>query len=213
VRGLGRSAALLAVCALASPRARADAGALSLSLGGGGALVSVRAPYATDSSQTGTAWSTSLQLTYSLTNQVELGVQGFFEPPAQFVHSNATIANDAGTFRGSLAERTSRIGAALRVRRVFGLVWQPFVSLDAGWSHRTFSRLDLFDVSGGTARSFGLQLPDSAQDAFLLAPAIGLRWSDDHLAVGVEPRVELLIGSPTAWSVVVPLTVSWSWYL
>jgi hypothetical protein len=66
--------------------------------------------------------------------------------------------------------------------------------------------------SGGS-RSFGLQIPDASQDALVLAPTIGVRWSGDHLSFGVEPRVEFLVSSQTSWAVIVPLTVSWAWYL
>jgi hypothetical protein len=214
VNALRLTSAIVSAGALLVAQSRplqADAGALSFELAGGASLLSVRAPNATAAAETGTAWSLALGASYALTSKLELGVHAFFEPPEQFVHDNASITTDAGTFKGSLTERSSRLGAAIRVRRLFGLVWRPVVGIDAGWSHRTFSRLDLVD--GSTGRSFLLQLPEASQDALLLAPAIGLRWTDDHIAFGIEPRVELLVARQTTWSVVVPLTISWSWYL
>jgi len=50
-------------------------------------------------------------------------------------------------------------------------------------------------------------------DKLSLAPFVGLEWlATDRLSFSIVPRVELLVGSPSAVSVIVPFTMGWSFY-
>ena len=210
-----RPGALSAVLILVVPSAsRADRGALSLELAAGGSIVNVRAPYATGApSQLGTSWVTSLGSSYGLSNHVELTGRFFWEPSQQFVHSGATVNSSAGALTGSLTEHTQRFGALAGARLVFGYVWRFSAGADVGWSQRSFSKLDHFDVSTGAPRSYGLQLADTSQPSFIFAPSVAVSWTGDHYAVGLAPRFEVLTGSVSTWSIAIPLTLAWSWYL
>lgn len=210
-----RPGALSVFLILVAPAAaRADRGALSLELGAGGSIVNVRAPYATGApSQLGTSWATSLGASYGLSNHLELTGRFFWEPSEQFVHSGVTVQSAAGALTGSLREETQRFGALAGGRLVFGYVWRFFVGAEVGWSDRSFSRLDHFDVSSGTPRSYGLRLAETSQSAIALAPTVGVQWTSDHYAIGMAPRFEILVGGASTWALVAPLTLAWSWYL
>ncbi len=210
-----RPGALSAFLILVGPvAARADRGALSLELGAGGSIVNVRGPYATGApSQIGTSWATSLGASYGLSNHLELTGRFFWEPPEQFVHNGATVSSPSGALTGSLTEHTQRFGALAGARYVFGYVWRFSAGADIGWSQRSFSKLDHFDVSTGAPRSYGLQLADTSQASFVFAPSVAVLWTGDHFAVGLAPRFEILTGSVSTWSVAIPLTLAWSWFL
>ena len=129
------------------------------------------------------------------------------------MHNGATVSTGSGSFAGSLSERAQRTGAAIGLRYVQGPVWQFLVGADVGLSLQSHSSVDHFDVSGAGARNYRLGLVDTTQLAALVAPSVGLRWVGDRFSFGLEPRFELLAGPSTSWSVVVPLTVAWSWFL
>jgi len=204
----------LALLLTGTAPARAERSALSLELGGGLSVVNVRAPYADGApSQLGTSWATSLGASFALSNHLELTGRLFWEPSQQFVHSGATVNSDAGPLTGSLSEHTQRFGALAGARAVFGYVWRFSIGAEIGWSDRMFSGIDHFDVSSGTARSYGLRLADTSQSTIAFAPGIGVQWTSDHYAIGLAPRLEILVGGASTWALVAPLTFAWSWYL
>jgi hypothetical protein len=205
-----RARFLLLLFVAVAGAAQADRGELSLELGLGAAAVNVRSPYADGNpSAIGTMFATSLGATYAQSNHLELDARAFWEPPATFVHPNATVQG----LPGSLSESTQRFGALAGARVVTGYAWRFFAGLDLGASIRAFSQADHFDVKGSTPRSYGLQLADTTQMAIDVAPNAGVAFVGDHYSIGVSPRFELLLGSPTTWSFVLPLTLTYGWFL
>jgi hypothetical protein len=79
----------------------------------------------------------------------------------------------------------------------------------------TYSEFQHIDVAGlDGATDFGLALPAFNTDNVLLAPSVGLEWSGgDHWSFSLVPRAHFLLGPEPTFAIVVPLTVSWSWYL
>lgn len=190
--------------------ARADRGAVTLEVLPGVSVANVRAPESFGSpGQLGTAASLAVAGRYGVSSGLEVGLAAFWEPPVSWVHAGAMYEQ----FAGSLTSRSSRAGALAELRLVRGLVWRASVALGVGLSERSFSQLNLFDVSGATPRSFGLHLGDTTAMEAIFAPSIGLRWTGDRVAVGIEPRLEVLLGGSTSWALSVPLTLAWSWYL
>ena len=190
--------------------AHADRGALTVEASSGVSIESVRLPPSLGSAaQVGASASVDLAGWYAVTNGLELGVRAFLEPPSSWVHDGAS----SGQFNGSLTSTSSRFGAVAGARFVHGLIWQFTAGASAGFSQRFFSNLDLYDVSGASPRSFGLQLANFSTTSTVVAPSLGLRWIGDHLSVGIEPRLELLFGPGVAWAVTIPLSLSWSVYL
>ena len=204
----GCALAFLALALHAGP-AGADLGAFSVEALPAISVSSVKLPIALGSAtQTGSALSLNLAGHYALSNNLEVGAVTFFEPGTNWVHAGAAYQQ----FSGSLTSRASRVGALADVRLVGGLVWRASAGVGLGFSRRAFSQLDLYDVSGPTPRSFGLSIGDAALTNFVVAPTIGLRWTGDHAAFGIEPRFEVLVGQGASWAVTVPLSFAWSWY-
>lgn len=202
--------ATLLAASLAAGPARADRGAVTLEVLPGVNVANVRAPEAFGSpGQLGTATSLAVAGRYGITSGLEVGVAAFWEPPSSWVHAGAMYQQ----FAGSLTSRSSRAGGLAEVRLVRGLVWRVAAGLAVGLSQRSFSELNLFDISGVTPRNFGLHLDDTTAMETVVAPSLGLRWTGDRVAVGIEPRLEVLIGGSTSWALTVPLTLAWSWFL
>jgi hypothetical protein len=200
---------LLALLVIAGA-ARADRGQLSLELGLGGAAVDVHAPYAVGSpAVVGTTSAFSLGMRYSKTNFLDLEAKAFWELPATYVHNDVTVQG----FLGALQETSQRFGALAGARLVTGFSWRFFAGADVGYSLRMASDLNHFDVSRPTPHSYGLQLANTTQGAAVVAPTAGVLYVGDHYSIGVAPRFEVLIGSPMSWAFVVPLTLSYGWYL
>jgi len=196
--------------------AHAERGAVSADLSWGVALINVRAPYAQGApSQLGGSLTTLLGVRYALTNSVEVGVAAFYQPPTTFTHGDAQVSSPGGTLPGTLSERTQQIGLLLRGRFVHGFTWRLIAGGDVGFASRSFSNIDHYDVSDPATgpRSYGLNLADTSQKAFLLAPSAGVEWAGDHFTIGLAPRVEFLLGSERTWALSLPLSISWSWYL
>jgi hypothetical protein len=211
-RDLLAGALALSLCTAA----RAERSAVSLDIGSGVALISVRAPYAQGApSQTGTSFVTSLGFRYALTNTLELGAAAFYEPPSTFTHADAHVPSPGGLLPGTLSERTQQFGLLARGRFVQGFTWRFVAGADVGFAIRSFSNVDHYDVSDPSTgpRSYGLNLADTSQKALLVAPSAGVEWTGDRFTIGLVPRVEVLFGNPRTWAVSLPLTLSWSWYL
>jgi hypothetical protein len=203
-------ARLLLLLVTVAGAAHADRGELSLELGLGGSLANVHAPYADGSpAKVGTTSAFSLGVTYGKTNFLELDAKAFWELPATFVHNGVTVQG----FPGDLQESSQRFGALAGVRFVTAYSWRVFIGVDAGYSIRMFSDLNHFDVSEPAPRSDRLQLANTTQGAIVVAPSAGVAYAGDHYVIGLAPRFEALLGSPTTWSFVVPLTLSYGWYL
>ena len=196
--------------------AHAERGAVSADIGWGIALINVRAPYAQGSpSQVGSSFVTSIGFRYALTNALEVGAAAFYQPPTTFTHTDAQVSSPGGLLPGTLSERTQQLGLLLRGRFVHGFTWRFVAGADVGFATRLFSNMDHYNVSDpATApRSYGLNLADTSQKALVLAPSAGVEWAGDHFTIGIVPRVEVLVGTVRTWSLSLPLTLSWSWYL
>jgi hypothetical protein len=205
---------LLGLVVAVAPRvAFADRGALTLDAGGFGSFSSLPPGVGGGTKVTGTSLGGLLGLRYAPTQWLELSVGGFYQAPATYFHADTTISNDNGSFTGTLQSRVSSWGMTVGARYVRGLVWRYFVGLEAGFSRRAASQLDLIDVSDPAApRGFGLALADVTTTGLLVAPVAGLEWAlSDHITLGVSPRVQVLIADRSI-EFLVPVTVSYGWY-
>ena len=205
----------LMLCCLSSS-AFADRGAFTLEAGGGGSGLVVPAPWANPRRSTPSFAGLAVAgVRYAWSNRLELTLNGFYEPPVIEFHANSTVETDNGAFEGTLRHRLVRFGALAGVRAVFGMVWRLVLGVEAGWSHRGYSELQHIDVANPDGPAdYGLALPSFTADNFLLAPSVGLEWAaGDHWSVSLVPRLHLLIGPEPTFAVLLPLTLSWSWYL
>ena len=205
---------LLGTAVAAAPHvALADRGALTLDAGGFGSFSSLTPGVGSGPQVTGTSLGGLLGLRYAPTQWLELSVGGFYQAPATYFHADTTISNDNGSFTGTLQTHVGSWGLTVGARYVRGLVWRYFVGLEAGFSRRTASQLDLIDVSDPAApRGFGLALADVTTTALLVAPVAGLEWAlSDHMTLGVSPRIQVLIADRSV-EFLVPVTVSYGWY-
>lgn len=196
--------------------AYAERGAVTADLSWGVALINVRAPYAQGApSQVGSSFTTLLGIRYALTNSVEVGAAAFYQLPTTFTHADAQVPSPGGMLPGTLSERTQQVGVLLRGRFVHGFTWRLIAGGDVGFASRSFSNIAHYDVSDPATgpRSYGLSLADTSQKALLLAPSAGVEWAGDHFTIGLAPRVEFLLGTVRTWSLSLPLSISWSWYL
>ena len=195
---------------IAAGAARADRGATSVEAEAGLSIESVRLPSSLGSAaQVGTTASINLAGWYAVSDGLELGLRAFWEPSSNWAHEGAA----SGQFTGTLTSTSTRFGALAGARLVHGLVWQFTAGISAGFSQRLFTNLNLYDVSRASPRSFGLQLSDFSTTSLAIAPSVGLRWTGDHVSIGVEPRFELLVGPGVGWAVTIPVCLSWSSYL
>ncbi len=210
-----RARMVMAILVVAGPlNAIADRGALSLEAGG--IVVGVRAEPAVGAGDavTGTVGGVSVGTRYALSNHLELtGTLDWFTPAA-FYNDNTVITTSNGTFAGQLQSRLGGYSASAGARYVTGLVWRLHAGAEVGWLHRSFTRIDLIDVSRPAyPTSFGLGLGTRKADNVMVSPMVGIEWLvSDRLSLAVIPRVQLMLGSPGAVWVTVPLTISYSWY-
>ena len=205
-----------ALVALGPRAARADRGALTLEIGP--ALTwwpSHAPPVGSGPGVSGTAFGGIGGLRYALSNNVELSATGFYEAPASYTFPGVSLTSGGTPLNGTLEATISRWGALAGARYVTGLVWRLHVGAEVGWSHQSATKLDLLNVSNpGSPQSYGLGIPNTNENAFVLAPLLGLEWLlADHWTVALVPRVEIALGSVTQVAVVVPLTVGYSFYL
>lgn len=200
---------------LASPSAFADRGALSFDLGGGMALQNVAAPY-TQGAAPLLGFDPTFQLgaRYALTNMFELTLEGWFEIPATYFHNNVNVVLDGKTYSGTLQHNSHRYGALAGVRAVFGYAWRPFVGLEVGWAHRSFDDLKhIDDRDPATPIDYQLDLKGTTRDNLTAAAYVGLQWVGDNFSVSLSPRFDYVIGIDAAWTLTLPLTIGWSFYL
>ena len=220
--GLVRICSLLVLC-LALP-AQADRGALTFELGGGGSGTLLTAPSpggftlrtsTTTPVTSGTGW---LGVRYALSNNLELGVSGFYEPTVSVFHNQIVLDSatpPTSTFPGTLNHRHSAYGALAGARWVMGSVWRFSFGLDVGWARRNYTALAHYDDRNPTAATdYRLPLTDFATDMALLSAATGLEWAfSDKLSIAVLPRVHFGLGRGGVPALVLPVVVSYSWYL
>lgn len=207
---------LLAGLLMSAVPALADRRALSLDVTPGWSAGAVPAPGALLPSTTlSLGPSLWLGTRYALTNALELSVTGFFDTPVTVAHNAITLRTDSGDFGGSLMHQTLRFGAQGGVHAVFGRIWRLHLGLELGWSQRSFTGFQMLDDSNPTAPiDYGLALPNKSQGSFVVAPLLGLEWAiGDHWSLALMPRAQLMLGPQFAWSVILPLQFSYSWYL
>jgi hypothetical protein len=193
----------------------ADRGALNVELGTGLTSLALGPPYAQRGSRTWTlALSASLGLRYALTNQLELSVAGFDEFPAQANHPEVLVATaDSGTFSGTLHYELSRFGVVAGARYATGLVARLLFGLEAGWSHRAYSAIQLLDPAGPGAPDIGLGLQDFGTDSLVLQPLLGLEWAfADHWSALLLARFTVLIGPEPTFGISLGLSISYGWF-
>jgi hypothetical protein len=204
-----RRQGLLAVSLfLAATPALADHGALSLDLGMGAAGLVLPAPYAVSGQTIFAAnFEVMLGLRYAITNEFELTLAGFYEPPLNYTHDDVTIV-DPARLSGTESHSLFLFGVVGGVRYVRGSVWKLVVGLEAGWSHRSYSN---FQTTGDLTRIF---LPHFVTDNIVIQPLVGVEWAfADHWSASLIPRFTVLLGPDSTVGFSLMLSVSYSWFL
>jgi hypothetical protein len=198
---------------LAATPALADRGALTFDLGAGVAGLNVAAPYAAnDGNAFGVGFEAMVGMRYAITNEFEVTAAAYFEPSTSYNHSDVTVVTGSnGTFTGTLTHSLYFFGLLGGVRYVTGSVWRLVVGLEAGWCHRVYSGVGLFDATG---KEYNLGLQDFSTDNIVLQPLVGVEWTfADHWSVSLIPRFTLLIGPDATVGASLLLSVSYSWFL
>jgi hypothetical protein len=196
--------------------AAADRGALTVDAAGGVSATSVAAPEASPAkSTTSFAGSIWLGARYALSNTLELTATGFFEPPVMIGQNGITLHDAAGDFPGTLTHAFTRYGGQVGARIVRGYDWRFVAGLELGFAQRAYSQLAMLnDSNPSNVVSYGLTLPDRNAPAFVVSPCIGVEWVPaDAWSLSVLPRAQLLLGTGVTWAVVVPIQLSFSWWL
>ena len=213
MRGLATSLSL--VVALTAAPVMADKGALSAEAGGGMSDLVVAAPFAS-APKTMNSLSATVYLgaRYALSNSLELVGSAFYEPPVTLWHNDVTVETPNGLFPGTLTHQLSRYGGQAGAHLVLGAVWRVHLGLELGWSHRMYSGFRHIDVTGAEPFDYKLGLPDFNTDNLVVSPVVGLEWAaGDHWSIAVMPRAQALLGPDATFSLVVPVTFCWSFYL
>jgi hypothetical protein len=206
---------LAAFLAVGTPLgALADRGALSVDAGGVIAGVHVAPAVGSGDPVTGSVAGATVGARYALSNRLEItaSVDWFAEAP--FYNDNVVVTTSNGVFAGQLQSRLSAYSAKVGAHYVTGLVWRFRAGAQVGWLHRSFTRMDLIDVSRpGAPRSFGLALGSRDFDDMVVSPMVGVEWLiSDRISLAVTPRADIVLGSPSTVWVSVPLIMSYSWY-
>lgn len=199
-----------------STAARADRRALSVDVAGSWNGGAVPAPMAaTPKSTLGFGPAVWAGARYGISHHLEATATGFFETPTVMFHNALTLRAGGSDFVGTLQHSTMRFGGLVGARFVFGLVWRVHIGLEAGVSQRLDTQLLMIDDRDPSAPvDYGLGLGNTAQTQLALSPVVGLEWqAGDHYSFSVLPRAQVLVGGPFAWSVIIPLQFSWSWFL
>lgn len=215
------AAALLG--AVYAPRASlADRGGATLEVDAGGALTNVRAPYAVNPAKapldTTGALAFGGEARYALTHKLELGVAGGMELPRTLYYLGAAVpdpGSSAASYVGMLKHDYSAWWAAGTVRYyLLGYDWRVFVEGRLGISHRGFTSFVQYDVSGGRAVPYPVQLPDFTKTGLLLGLGVGAQASFwDRFAVGVRPMLTLLLrGDGVAPRLGASVYLAYTWY-
>jgi hypothetical protein len=137
-----------------------------------------------------------------------------YEPLRPFRHEGAVLALEEGEFPGRLLHRFGRMTGAVGIRRVFGLVWRPFVGLELGLGRRQYQGLVQLEVSQPQEPlDYGLPLPDFETLEAVPALVFGLEWQfDDRWSLVLAPRVEAIGGTRLALGLSAPVGLAYSFY-
>lgn len=176
----------------------------------------VPAPWTSPTHSTlSTAASAWLGVRFAVSNQVELSATGYFEPPVDVWHNAIVLHAAQGDFPGTLNHKFLRYGGQVGARFVTGMVWRFVAGLEVGLAMRSYTGFAMLnDTNPAAPVDYGLSLADRNSPAFVVSPLVGLEWAGgDHWSVGIVPRGQLMFGGGLSWAVVVPVQVSWSWYL
>ncbi len=208
-------AGLLLITLLSLSPAFADRGAFTVEAGGGASGLLVPAPWSQPSVVTPSLSGLVLaNVRYAWSHRLELTLGGFFEPTVTEFHHGAVLTTDAGVFPGVLRHQLTRFGAHAGARLVFGMVWRWVLGLELGWSRRSYSGFQHIDVGPDGPLDFGLALPGFDVDSVVLAPVFGLEWAvGDHWSLSLLPRLQVLVGPEPTVALLIPISLSWSWYL
>lgn len=215
VRKRARAFAVALAVLLVPTVTRADHGALSLDLGTGIAALALRPPYAQSGDGSWTlALSVSFGVRYALTNQLELRLGGFDDLPVHVSHPGASVPTvDSGAFSGRLEYELSRFGVLASVRYVSGLVFRFCIGGELGWSHRSYSGLQLRDTTRAGTPDYGLGLPDLGIDSLVLQPLVGLEWAfADHWSASLVLRLTALLSPEPAVGISSTVSISYGWF-
>ena len=196
--------------------ALAEEGSLSVEGGGGMTGLLLPAPYSTSPATTaGTAPYITAGARYALSRHVEATVAGFYEPTVTYFHNGSVTVTDMGAFPGTLAHTVTRFGGAAGIRYVHGYAFRLVLGADLGWSRRVYTGFDAIDDHNRLAPvSYELPLPDQIVDNLSVAATMGIEWmAGDHWSIAFLPRALALVGKEPLVGVVLPLTLSWCWYL
>jgi len=211
--------AILGLCLLPA-LARADRGALTLDVGGGGVATLLQAPapagYTTSSQVTPTtALAAMVGVRYALSNGLEVALSGVFQPAVSVFHNGVTLTSaDSTPFPGTLAHGYGAYGGAAGVRFLWGSEWRVTAGAELGWTRRLYSGLQQVNDRVSPAVDYRLGLANLTVDSVSLAAVGGAEWVfSDAMSISVLPRVALVPGRELALAVVLPVTVAFSWYL
>lgn len=208
---------LAALLALLPMVALADRGALSIEAGGGMTGLKLPAPFSTPvKGQRTLSGEVLVGARYAFTNQLEVSASGFYEPPVTVWHNGVTVTTEAGSFDGTLTHGYSRYGFGAGGRLVFGNIWRLHVGMELGFSRRSYTEMDhRNDAERANIYSYGL-FPTGNHRAvtnLLVSPMAGVEWmAGDRWSVSVMPRLHFLAGKESAVGVMVPVTLSYSFY-
>jgi hypothetical protein len=206
---------LATLLALAAPIcALGDRGAFSLDAGGVIAGVRMEPAVGVGDSVTGTVAGVTIGARYAISNHLEVTATLDWFAEAPFYNDNTALTTSNGGFAGQLQSRFGAYSAKVGAHYVTGLVWRFRAGAEVGWLHRSFTRMDLVDVSRpGAPRSLGLGLGSRDFDDVVVSPMVGIEWLvSDRVSLAVTPRAEIVLESPGALWVSVPLVMSYSWY-
>lgn len=207
---------LLLLVLLASAPSLADRRAFSVDIAGAWSAGSVAAVQTTAPQSTFTmgpaVW---LGARYGLTHHLELSLTGFFETPVTVGHNTVVLRTANGDFSGTLVHQTMRVGGVAGVRYVFGMVVRFHVGVELGWSQRLYTNMQMVDDRDpSNVIDYGLSLPDTSRGNFVISPVLALEWAaGDHWSLAFVPRAQFQLGKDGGWAVLLPLQVSWSWFI
>jgi len=200
--------------------ALADRGALTLDGGAAGVATFLRAPAPPGFNVTAQVTPTAAPAAvagarYAVSNSLEVTASALFQPNVSVFHNAVTLTSTADTpFPGTMVHSYTACGGAIGARWLWGSEWRLIAGAELGWTRRIYSGLQQINDRVTPATDYRLDLADVTVDSFSVAALGGLEWVfSDTMSVSLLPRLELLPGRETAIAVMLPLQVSFSFYL
>jgi hypothetical protein len=200
--------------------ALADRGALTIDAGGGGVATLLPAPTPVGFAATAPVTPTTAAVAvvgarYALSNAVELAISGFFQPSIAIFHNGVTLTSvDATPFPGTLSHQYRGYGGAVGARYLWGSEWRLTAGVQLGWARRLYSGLQQVNDRVSPAVDYRLGLADFAIDSVLFAAGGGIEWVfADTMSVSLLARLEFIPGRALAVAVMLPVQISFSFYL